>query len=70
MSFLSRSRRKHARTSVFFEFSSLLFLDFNFDTFDYQVSSDYVIRTNDYNFVLILSDFVFMNLFFFPDAIG
>ena len=60
----SRFRIKRARTSVFFEFLSLLLLDFNFDTFIYQVSSDYVIRMNDYNFVLIICDFVCMNPFF------
>ena len=69
MRFSSRFRIKRARTSVFFEFSSLPLLDFKFDTFDYQVSSDYVIQTNDYHFVLILRDFVCMNPFFFTGAI-
>ena len=69
MRFSSRFRIKRARTSVFFEFLSLPLLDFNFDTFDYQVLSDYVIRTNDYNFVLILRDFVCMNPFFLTDAL-
>ena len=69
MRFSSRFRIKHAKTSVFFEFSSLLLLDSNFDKSIHQISSDYVIQTNDCDFIYILCKFVCMNWSFFPDAI-